>query len=293
MQPLKRKSQPGRPDPAPSRWSYRMQRMMLTPGFRLFLRAGLPFLLTFTVATAWLSDQGRRDQLNLAIADMRNQIETRPEFMVTAMAVEGASADTDADIREIVPVDLPITSFDLDLEAILGTVRELPAVRDARVRIRSGGVLEITVTERVPVLLWRTAEGLELVDDSGVVIGPLAARADRADLPLVAGEGADRAVIEALEIFRAAGPLGQRLRGLVRMGERRWDMVLDRGQRIQLPESRPVQALERVIALHQAQDILERDLSTIDMRLASRPTIRMGAVAADSWWQARGKALGD
>ncbi|MFC6759445.1 hypothetical protein ACFQFQ_08000 [Sulfitobacter porphyrae] len=30
-------------DPAPSRWAWRMQRLMLTPGFRLMLRAGVPF----------------------------------------------------------------------------------------------------------------------------------------------------------------------------------------------------------------------------------------------------------
>ena len=40
-----------RPDPAPSRWSYRFQRLMLTPLFRLALRAGIPFCLTFAVGT--------------------------------------------------------------------------------------------------------------------------------------------------------------------------------------------------------------------------------------------------
>ena len=34
-----------RPDPAPSRWSWRLQRLMLTPGIRLLLRAGIPFAL--------------------------------------------------------------------------------------------------------------------------------------------------------------------------------------------------------------------------------------------------------
>ena len=34
-----------------------------------------------------------------------------------------------------------------------------------------------------------------------------------------------------------------RVRGLERMGERRWDVVLDHGQRIMLPQDRPVPAL--------------------------------------------------
>ncbi len=284
---------PARPDPAPSRLRYRMQRLMLTPAFRLFLRAGVPMALSFAAATAWLADEARRDQLNLAIADIRNQIETRPEFMVNVMAVDGASLGTDEDIREILPLDLPVSSFDLDLAAILDTVRELPAVKDAAVRIRTGGVLQIDVTERVPAVLWRTRDGLELADETGAVVGAALARADHPDLPVIAGEGAVDHVPEALRIVRAAGPLAPRLRGLVRMGARRWDVVLDRDQRILLPEEQPVQALERVIALNQVQELLERDVAAVDMRLAGRPTVRMKPTAIEQWLKVQKASLGD
>lgn len=292
---IRRKAQdgPARPDPAPSRLRYRMQRLMLTPTFRFALRAGVPLALTFGIATAWLSDEGRRAALNQTIADLRTQIETRPEFMVGVMAVDGASAGVDQDIREILPLDFPASSFDLDLPAILEAVRGLPAVKDAAVRIRTGGVLQIEVVERVPVVLWRTPEGLELVDDSGAIVGPALARADYPDLPVIAGVGAVDHVAQALRPVRAAGPLGPRLRGLARIGERRWDVVLDRNQRILLPEAQPVQALERVIALDQVQDMLERDLAVVDMRLTGRPTLRMNAGAVEQWWRVQKASLGE
>jgi len=88
-------------------------------------------------------------------------------------------------------------------------------------------------------------------------------------------------VAQALELVEAARPLGERLRGLVRMGARRWDVVLDRDQRIMLPEQAPLRALERVIALEQAQDILSRDVARIDMRLERRPTVQMTNEAAE------------
>jgi cell division protein FtsQ len=61
--------------------------------------------------------------------------------------------------------------------------------------------------------------------------------------------------------------------------------VLDRDQRIMLPEDEPALALERVIALDQAQEMLDRDLVTVDMRLAQRPTIRMNEGAVKTWWK--------
>ncbi|MDU8928893.1 cell division protein FtsQ/DivIB [Alisedimentitalea sp. MJ-SS2] len=275
-------------DPAPSRWAYRLQRLWLTPVFRKLLRVGVPFTVSLAAGMVYFADEGRRDGVVLAIADMRAEIYSRPEFMVQLMAVDGASEGTNEDIREIVPVDFPISSFDLDLERIRQDIAGLAPVKDVNVRIRNGGVLQIDVSERVPVALWRHHEGLELIDSEGVRLGPVAGgRGEHGDLPLVAGKGAEQAIDEARRLYAAARPLNERMRGLVRMGERRWDVVLDRGQRIMLPESDPVQALERVIVLSGAQDMLARDLVAVDMRLAQRPTIRMNKGAVENWWKIR------
>ena len=131
------------------------------------------------------------------------------------------------------------------------------------------------ITERVPVAVWRTEDGLTLVDETGHRVAGLLSRADRADLPLIAGDGADAATPEALQLIAAAGPLTPRLRGLVRMGDRRWDLVLDRNQRILLPEKNPVQALERLLALDHAQDLMNRDVLAVDLRSDHRPTLRL------------------
>nr|WP_197915643.1 cell division protein FtsQ/DivIB [Thiosulfatihalobacter marinus] len=281
-----------RPDPAPSRWAYRLERLMLTPLFRFGLRFVLPFALVAGMSLVWLMDQDRRDRLVMAYNDLRTEVATRPEFMVSAMAIDGASKGIAEDIREIMPIDFPISSFDLELDEIQARISELPAIARSAVRVKPGGILQILVTERDPVILWRTYDGLDLVDRQGYVTGPARARGLYPDLPLMAGDGADRAVKEALQLYAAAGPLRGRIRGLVRVGERRWDAVLDRDQRILLPETGAVQALERVIALSEAQDMLERDLLVVDMRLAARPTIRLAEAAAEDWWRISQMTLG-
>lgn len=274
-------------DPAPSKWAYKYQRLMLTPLFRLFLRVFVPFIVVFVAAGFWLSYEDHRDQLVMAVHDLRVSIETRPEFMVNVMAIDGASISIAEDIREIIPIDFPVSSFDLDLGQIQDGVVGLPAVASATVRIRPGGIMQVTVTERDPVILWRNRQGLDLVDSDGFVVSHAKTRQLHPDMPLMAGMGAEHHVSEALSIYAASGPLSGRVRGLVRMGERRWDVVLDRGQRILLPETGAIQALERVIALSGAQDMLSRDLEVVDMRLASRPTIRIAPRAVEEWWRIR------
>lgn len=271
-----------RTDPAPSRLQYRMHRMWLTPAFWFFLRFGLPMLALTAVAVWTFADEDRRVAIHDWGQDIRRQIEQRPEFMVTLLAVDGASEPVAAVIREGLPVHLPASSFDLDLEALRAEVLKVPAVEEAEVHIRAGGVLEVKVSERVPVALLRGPEGLALLSLDGTIVGTVERRVARPDLPLLAGQGAERAVGEALDIIATAEPFEDRLRGLLRVGERRWDVVLDRDQIIQLPSDDPVSALERVIALDAAQDLLARDISVIDFRNRDRATVRLtdNAVAA-------------
>jgi cell division protein FtsQ len=281
---IRRKSGPARTDPAPSRWSWRMQRLMLTPGFRLALRAGVPFCLTFMAATLYLADDARRDAITDAVAEARASFEERPEFMVNLMAIDGADDALSGEIRHILPIEFPQSSFDLDLDALRTLITALDGVKKANVRIRPGGVLQVDVTRRVPVALWRNANGLALVDITGVTVGPAGARADFAYLPLIVGEGAAAHVPEALRLLRSAVVLDARVHGIVRMGDRRWDVVLDRDQRIMLPETGAQQALERVIALEGVEEILTRDVVRVDMRLSQRPTVRMTKDATEALW---------
>jgi len=274
-------------DPAPSRLRYRLQRWMLTPGIRFALRFGLPCAIAFGGASYYLSDEARRDEIILYLSDIRASIQERPEFMVNLMAIDGAGTNLSEDIREVVPLDFPVSSFDLDLEEIRTVIAGLDPVKTASVRIRPGGILQVDVSERLPVLLWRSRDGVSMLDGTGAHIDVLPSRMARPDLPIIAGDGANAHVGEAMALFAAARPLGERLRGLVRMGERRWDVVLDRDQRILLPEDKPVRALERVIALNEAQEMLERDVAVVDMRLSARPTLRMSSDAVKDWWRIR------
>ncbi|MCL4189403.1 MAG: cell division protein FtsQ/DivIB [Rhodobacteraceae bacterium] len=278
MQPLAAPAS-ARRDPAPSRAAYRLHRLWLTPLFRTLVRVGLPgFALAFGVGL-WLSDPARNAALAERLAAMVQEIRQRPEFLVRGMEVVGASGPVQAALPAVLDITFPASSLALDLEALRARIEAIDVVRSAELRIRPGGILEVAVTERVPVLVWRSRAGLDLLDETGHRVAGILDREARADLPLVVGDGADRAVPEAIALLAAAGPLGERLRGLVRMGERRWDLVLDRDQRILLPETGAPAALERALALQSSEDLLGRDIAVVDLRLDRRPTLRLTTAA--------------
>lgn len=282
---------PPKRDPAPSRLKYRLERMWLTPLYRRGIRVGVPAFLVAMTAGLWLADEDRRAALSHGVTGLVQKVQSREEFQVRMMTVEGASPVVDKALRAMLPVDLPASSFDIDLTALRLQVMQLDVIESIDLRIKPGGILSAVVTERVPAMLWRHARGIDILDATGHRVASVTSREVRPDLPLIAGEGADLKAEEALQLLDAAGPILPRVRGLVRRGERRWDLVLDHGQRIMLPEEGAVIALQAAIALHRDQDMLGRDIDVIDLRNPSRPVLRLGIDARNSIRQARGLPL--
>lgn len=278
-------------DPAPSRLQYRLERMWLRPIWRRAARIGIPAVLVAVTAGIWLSDQDRRALLTGGVQQVMDKVQSRDEFQVRTMTVEGASPVVDKALRAMLPVDLPASSFDIDLTALRLQVMELDVIESIDLRIKPGGILSAVVKEREPAILWRHARGIEILDKTGHRVASVTSRDVRPDLPLIAGEGADLAVTEALALVDAAGPILPRVRGLVRRGERRWDLVLDHGQRIMLPATGALTALEAAMAIDRAQDMLGRDIAVVDLRNPSRPVMRLGIDARNTIRQARGEPL--
>jgi cell division protein FtsQ len=223
----------------------------------------------------------------------RDAVIEQPRFTIREIAVPDVSPDLAEQIRIAAFVPLPVSSLEVNVGLVRSRVESLAAVERARVRALASGVLEIRAIERVPVLVWRTPEGVQLLDKNGVRVAEVDSRLRRPDLPLIAGEGASAHVPEALALLDVALPVLPRIRGLVRVGERRWDVVLDRDQVISLPEEDAVATLERVMALHVGEDLLGRDLSVVDMRDPRRPMLRLNEHAAAELIRLRTIAMGE
>jgi cell division protein FtsQ len=247
---------------------------MLTPLLRRLVFYGIPGFVLALAVGLYFADEEHRENLRAFADDVHRSIIERPEFMVSAAQISGAGPTLEEDIREVLPVDFPISSFSLDVQEMRKILVELDPVADASLQVRDG-ILFIDVSERKPAFVWRKRDGLELLDETGHYVRSITARMDYPSLPLVAGEGADKNIAEARALLASAMPLADRLRGLIYVGERRWDLALDRNQRIMLPAEGAVQALEKVLILNDTQELLDRAISVVDMRLSERPTLRL------------------
>lgn len=275
-------------DPAPSLLSYRMQRLWLTPLFRALVRVGLPAVAIVGLGWMFLSQAENRDYLRGLLQEAQVSVQNQPVHQLQTLTIEGASPLLAEKIRAQFGNLFPISAFELDLEGMRDWIEEIPSVERAAVITSTGRLLSVQVTEIQPEFIWRSVEGLHLISPDGELLRRVYQRADFAHLPLIAGEGAIASLNEARALLAAATSISDRLRGLVRIGERRWNFVMLNGQTIALPEANPEQVLTQVIVLSGAQDLFKRDLILMDFRNPRRPTLRLRPQALAGLKQVKG-----
>ena len=268
-------------DPAPSIISYRLMRLMLIPRLRLILTLGIPSLVIFCGTLVLLLNINLHENIEALKKDLKRALVERPEFMIKVASVDGASDELAHEIREIMPLDFPVSYFDLDIKYLHKVLNDIPAVESAAIKVTVSGVLQIDISERTPAFIWRKDDVISVIDEKGKFIRLATSRLDYPELPLVVGEAANLSIADISSLMEDNQYFLDQVRAFVRVGERRWDLVLDNNLRIMLPQTEFLAAFDRLMLMNHTGSLFSNQLSTIDMRLVERPTVRVGAVSVD------------
>ena len=268
-------------DPAPSIISYRLMRLMLIPRLRLILTLGIPSLVIICGTLVILLNINLHENIEALKKDLKRALVERPEFMIKVASVDGASDELAHEIREILPLDFPVSYFDLDIKYLHKVLNDIPAVASAAIKVTVSGVLQIDISERIPAFIWRRDDVISVIDEKGEFIRLATSRLDYPELPLVVGEAANLSIADISSLMEDNQYFLEQVRAFVRVGERRWDLVLDNNLRIMLPQTEFLAAFDRLMLMNHTGSLFSNQLSTVDMRLVERPTVRVGAVSVD------------
>jgi len=149
----------------------------------------------------------------------------------------------------------------------------IPWVETAIVERRLPDTIYVHLTERQPLALWQRNGHFSVIDAKGVVIQDEVG--EFAHLPIVVGDDAP-AHAEALLLLLATEPdLQKRVTAAVRVGGRRWNLKLDNGIDVALPEQDADAAWHRLAELERSEGLLERAILAVDLRLPDRYVLRL------------------
>jgi cell division protein FtsQ len=199
-------------------------------------------------------------------------------FRVETVTIRGQQDLTDDRILAAAGVTPTTSLLFLDAEEARERLQKLPLVKSATVLKLYPDTLAISIEERRPYALWQKDGVVFVVAADGTALDELK-DGRNANLPFVVGEGAATRVSEIVELLDANPAVKARVRASVLVAQRRWNLTLDNGVVVRLPESDASAALVALAGLQEEGGVIDRDVLTIDMRLADRVAFRLGADA--------------
>ncbi len=165
----------------------------------------------------------------------------------------------------------PMLGF--SLEQARQRIETLSWIEHATVERRLPDTIVVNIQERRPFAIWQNDGKFVLIDRSGQIVAHQDVASFRG-LPLVVGPGAPPSAATLLDALTARPGLQQHVVAAVRVGERRWNLRLNNGADVMLPEGHEIVALDRLMQLQQDHDLFDRPLVAIDMRLPDRLVLR-------------------
>lgn len=193
-------------------------------------------------------------------------------FAIERVEVAGNVETSDIDVLGQLNLDGSTSLIGLNVERAREEISQLPWVENAEVRKVYPGTVLVSLEERKAQAIWQNGDALSLIDADGKEIVPY--RSGRyAQLPLVVGDGAEARAKSFIADMRAYPELASKVRAYVRVADRRWDLLLENGVRVMLPEFAPEKALAQIEQLDRDQHLLSRDIVSVDMRLNDRVTV--------------------
>jgi cell division protein FtsQ len=258
--------------------------------WRLPHGAGIVAAIVFVLATVVFGvvRGGHGPVMATELRDLRDTVANTLGFRIASIALAGEHQLTREEILTIAGVTGRSSLLFFDAAEARARLKAEPWIAEATVLKLYPGRLHIAVTERKAFALWQKDGKVAVISDDGTVVERYVSKRF-GDLPLVVGVGAETRAKDFLALLDRYPLVRGQLRAAILVAERRWNVMLDNGIDVRLPESRVEHALDTLVWLDRDNKILTRDIAAVDLRLPDRVTVRL----SDEAFAARQEALKD
>lgn len=221
----------------------------------------------------------RTVQPGSTVASWRERLGATVGLTVDEVVIQGREKTPEPLLRAALGINRGDKLLGFSLEAARARVEQLAWIQSATVERHLPGTIVVTLQERQPYAVWQSEGRFVLIDKQGQAVAKQDPAKDTvafATLPLVVGTGAPEAAASLLDLLAQYPALRTRVVAAVRVGQRRWNLRLSTGCDVLLPEGQEAVALARLQELQTTQQMLDRPLAVIDLRLPEKLVVRPG-----------------
>ncbi|WP_208976264.1 cell division protein FtsQ/DivIB [Polycladidibacter stylochi] len=200
-------------------------------------------------------------------------------FSINSIEIDGLKQVAEFQVLETLEMGEKPSLVMFDAEAARARIQKLNWVRDASIQKLYPGTLKIDIAEQKPYALWQRGDIVSVINRDGAVITDQV-DGRYANLLRVVNHGAQFRASEIMQALADYPELRGRVRAANLRSERRWDLNLENGIVVRLPENGLAHALSELVKMDRQSGLLNRDIVAVDLRLKDRVVVRLSKEAA-------------
>ena len=200
---------------------------------------------------------------------------------VSNLTIKHHHRTTATDVKEALGLPMQESIMRFNVMYARENIEALPWVRSASVKRQLPDTVEVTIKEKSPLAKWQYRGTFHLIDTEGHVVQGVGIN-NFHYLPQLIGKNAPKAAPAFLKKLKGWPELHEQLKFLIRQGDRRWDITLNNGIVIKLPEKGIDAALKKLTNIEEKYSMDPSKIVWIDLRQPMKPLVRLKKTVAEN-----------
>ncbi len=261
-------------DPAPSKLSYKLNRLFYKLWFKLFLILILLVLCVVLAKNFLYKSIDLSAEIKFLSEGGSELYKDLTELSISRIVVKGAQKPLKAEIIMLIKKVSKEEFSALKAKSLQEKIKEIKKVKEAVVKFSTDGLVIVNVIERKQVAVFLNNNLYEVLDRNGVVLSVYSDYRGLSKLPLIVGKFGSKNIPDLLTLVNEIGLYGSEVLYYEWVGERRWNVHMKNNLVFKLPEFNMNRGVELMHMFLRDTNNYPRPLVYIDLRNVNKPIIK-------------------
>ena len=261
-------------DPAPSKLSYKLNRLF----YKLWFKTLLMLILLVICGVLAKNFLYKNIDLSAEIRFLRKEsselYKDLTELSISRIVVKGANEPLKEEIIMLIKNAADEEFSALKAKSLQEKIKEIKKVKEAVVKFSTDGLVIVNVVERKQAAVFLNNNLYEVLDRNGVVLSVYSDYGGLSKFPLIVGKFGSRNIPDLLTLVNEIGLYGSEVLYYEWVGERRWNVHMKSDLVFKLPESNLNRGVELMRMFLRETNNYPSPLASIDLRNLDKPIIK-------------------
>ena len=267
-------------DPAPSRLSYKINRLFYRLWFKTLLITVFMISSVFLVKKLLYNNIDLNEEIKLLGEESSSFYKGLTELSISRVLVKGAQESLKKEITILVENAATEGFSALKAQALREKIQAINKVEKAFVKFSTDGLVIVNVIERKEAVVFFNNDLYEVLDRNGIILSIKRNYQGLSGFPLIVGKDGSRKIKELLLLISEIGSNKSEVLYYEWIGERRWDIHMKNDMVFKLPENNLSKGLELMCMFLNEKNKPLRPVVSVDLRNIDKPIIKFGKASS-------------